>query len=383
MMMSITLSHINERQVEFEGKALLYFGGCDYLRLSRHPEVVACLQASAEKAGHISVGASRSTTGNHAIFESLERELAAYLSCEAAVLTGAGYLANLSLAAYFREHASHLIIDSRAHSSLKDAARLSELPMHFYQHRNVGSAAEICKKLQPPTQCFLLTDGVFGLDGTTAPLSNLHALLPEEIGFVIDDAHGFGVMGMEGKGTGSEIDWGCRPIIRTISLAKTLGCHGGAVAGSQHVIETIHSRSPVWSGHTPFPVSLGEACSVSLSKLAKDRTRHRRLNENLNQMGRLIKKSTAWPSIKLSFPVVSFVCDRMENPNFRAEMERIFIQHGIFPSIIRYPGISERLLIRLAICSEHALEDLKILVAALESLNAAAGLIPFFLSDSH
>ena len=381
--MNATLSHINERQIELKGRALLYFGGCDYLGLSRHPDVIRRLQSSAGQTGHVSVGASRSTTGNHAVFESLESEIAAFVNCESAALTGAGYLANLSLATFFREHASHLIIDSMAHSSLKDAARLSGLPTHFYQHRNVSSASGISKELGTPSKCLLLTDGVFGLDGTMAPLRDLHHSLPEGIGFVIDDAHGFGVAGTLGKGTGTEVNWGNRMIIRTLSLAKALGCHGGAVAGDQDVVNNIKSRSPVWSGHTPFPVSLAEACSVSLSVLIKDRERHRRLNENMKWMKRLFKESDRLPKREVVFPVVSFVCDRMKDSGGQSGIEQVFMQNGIYPSIIRYSGAGDQLLIRLAIGSEHPPEDMEILVSTLETLHESYPLKGFFLSSRH
>ena len=381
--MSPALSHINERLVDFEGKALLYFGGCDYFRLSSHLEVLGRLNSSIHQTGHVSVGASRNTTGNHKVFETLETELATFLDGESAVLTGAGYLANLSLAQFFREHASHLIIDSMAHSSLKDAARLSGIPVHSYQHRNAKAASEICNTLKVPSRCFLLTDGVFGLDGTVAPLSDLHTSLSEKIGFVIDDAHGFGVMGVRGKGTGSEIDWGERNIIRTISLAKALGCHGGAVVGGHRVIEAVKSKSPVWSGHTPFPVGLGEACSAGLKVLIEDQERHQRLKDNLTVMDGLLRQSKELPGAKLSFPVFSFAGDRMKDPDKRAEIEHTFIQHGVYPSIVRYPGISEGFLIRLAISSEHQPEDLNILKMALTEVNEAVGLRSFYLADQH
>jgi 8-amino-7-oxononanoate synthase len=134
---SFNIEQIDDRLVEWRGKALLYFGGCDYLRLSRHPEVLSALQSASQMRGNLSTGASRTTTGNHAVFESLEKQLATFMGTESVALTGAGYLANLTLASYLGKQADHLIIDEAAHSSLRDAAKLSGCQTHFFQHRNL------------------------------------------------------------------------------------------------------------------------------------------------------------------------------------------------------------------------------------------------------
>jgi 7-keto-8-aminopelargonate synthetase-like enzyme len=188
-------------------------------------------------------------------------------------------------------------------------------------------------------------------------------------------------MGEQGKGTGSDIAWANRPIIRTISLAKTLGCHGGAIAGSEKVIHGIKTQSPVWSGHTPFPVSLGEACSTSLSVLSQDTKRRQLLEQNVVFLRNQLEKSTVLPSIDVRFPVLSFLCDHIKSPEQRAQVEAIFVQHGVYPSIIRYAGSNERLLIRLALSSSHPPEDIQILMTVLESVHKAFGIQPFLMSD--
>ena len=376
------IQQIDDRLVEWQGKALFYFGGCDYLRLSRHPKVLSALQSSTQNSGSLSIGASRTTTGNHDVFDSLEKQLSTFLGTESVALTGAGYLANLTLASYLGKHADHLMIDVGAHSSLKDAAKLSGCPTHYFQHRNHQAASELLTSLGSPERCILLTDGVFGLNGTVAPLDAFHSTLPESVVFVIDDAHGFGVMGEQGKGTGSCISWANRRVIRTFSLAKTLGCHGGAVAGSEHVIQEIKTHSPVWSGHTPFPVSLGEACSTSLSILSHDTERRQLLKQNVGFMRSQLEQSAILPSLDCKFPVLSFLCDHAKGPEQRARVEEIFIQHGVYPSIIRYAGSGERLLIRLALSSGHPLEDIQILMTVLESLHQAFGLQIFLMSDT-
>lgn len=378
---NFNIEQIDDRLVEWRGKALLYFGGCDYLRLSRHPEILSALQSASQRRGNLSTGASRTTTGNHDVFESLEKQLATFLGSESVALTGAGYLANLTLASYFGKKANHLIIDAAAHSSLRDAATLSGCQTHYFQHRNHQAASDLLTALGSPERCILLTDGVFGLNGTVAELDKFHSTLPENVAFIIDDAHGFGVMGKKGKGTGSDIPWGKRPIIRTISLAKTLGCHGGAIAGSEQVIHEIKTQSPVWSGHTPFPVSLGEACSTSLSILSQDSRRRQLLEQNVVFLRSQLEKSTVLPSLDVRFPVLSFVCDHMKSPEQRAQVEAIFVQHGVYPSIIRYAGSTERLMLRLALSSGHPPEDIQILMTVLESVHKAFGIQPFLMSD--
>ncbi len=114
------LQQIERTRVFWRGRKLAYFGGCDYFRLSSHPEVVSALKEGVDRFG-LNVAASRFTTGNHELYERFEKELAAFFKVETATLVSNGYAANLALAQALAGDFSHALIDSHAHQSLRDA----------------------------------------------------------------------------------------------------------------------------------------------------------------------------------------------------------------------------------------------------------------------
>ena len=127
MPLSEPLQQIERTFVRHRGRKLIYFGGCDYFRLSSHPEVLQAVRDGARV--WLNVSASRSTTGNHALFGKLEGELAKFFAVERAALVSNGYITNLAFAQTFAEQFTHAFIDDRSHGSLRDAAELLDCPV--------------------------------------------------------------------------------------------------------------------------------------------------------------------------------------------------------------------------------------------------------------
>src|SRR5712664_1592648 len=117
------LQQVERTFVRFRGRKLSYFSGCDYFRLSSHPQVIAALKEGVEKYG-LNVAASRLTTGNHVLYEQLEQRLAGFFGAENALLVSGGYATNLIVAQALAGSFSHAIVDEKAHPSLWDAARV-------------------------------------------------------------------------------------------------------------------------------------------------------------------------------------------------------------------------------------------------------------------
>ena len=213
----------------------------------------------------LSVGASRSTTGEQSIYLELEQSLSDYTLSEAARLTGAGYLASLSLADHLREKASAIFLDQYAHPALQDTARLAQCPIHVYEHRSPTSALELLSRTEGSSNVFLLSDGVFGLDGSIMPVERFHQLLPPEITFLIDDAHGFGCHGPSGRGVSALCPPHQRQILTTASLSKALGCHGGVVLGDEKILDSVSREGSYLAG--PHPITAFH-CLLGLEKSA-------------------------------------------------------------------------------------------------------------------
>src|SRR5258706_8582419 len=127
-------------------RALSYFSGCDYFRLSSHPQVLKALTTGLKQFG-LSVSSSRLTTGNHPVYEQLEKSLARFFGAESATLASNGYAPNLMAAQALAGRFSHALIDERAHGSLADAAQLLDCPVLKFKHRNAEDLARLVHRL--------------------------------------------------------------------------------------------------------------------------------------------------------------------------------------------------------------------------------------------
>jgi 7-keto-8-aminopelargonate synthetase-like enzyme len=162
------LQQVDRTFVRHGGRKLIYFGGCDYFRLSSHPGVLRALQTGLRRFG-LNVAASRSTTGNHTLFGSLENALATFFGQPAAALFSSGYVTNLAFAQTFARHFTHALIDERSHGSLQDAAALLRCQLRAFRHRDVADFKRQLRACGRSARPLVLTDGLFSHDGSTAP----------------------------------------------------------------------------------------------------------------------------------------------------------------------------------------------------------------------
>src|SRR5438477_4962766 len=206
------LQQVDRTHVRYQNRTLSYFGGCDYFRLSSHPAVLAALQAGLKKYG-LTVAASRKTTGNHPLYETLEQRLADFFAVPDAVLLSNGYATNLVVAQTLAGTFSHVFIDERAHASLVDAAAFFDCPVIRFSHRDPESVARVVQRIGLQSRPVLLSDGMFSHDGELAPLGAYLRILPRDAAILLDDAHGTGVLGRTGRGTIEELDVRSKRII--------------------------------------------------------------------------------------------------------------------------------------------------------------------------
>ena len=345
------LQQIDRTWARWRGQILAYFAGCDYFRLASHPQVLAAAREAIGKYG-LNVAASRKTTGNHILYEQLELALADFFQCEAALLTSNGYLTNLAVMQGIAHRFTHIFIDERAHSSLVDAATAAKLPVSKFAHRN---AADLRLQLSAASRPhpLVLTDGMFAHDGSVAPLAEYAAMLPPEGWLLVDDSHGAGVLGANGRGAHEFAGVLRERLIQTITLSKAFGSFGGAILGSREVISEIATRSLAVAGATPFPLPLAAAAIASCALLKNSEPR-----AALRANCALINHST---------PILSVT---PTSPTDQCELERALLAHGIFPSHIRYQNGPAQGFFRFAISSEHSRAQLSALAAALERYHA-------------
>ncbi|MFI6345438.1 8-amino-7-oxononanoate synthase [Streptomyces sp. NPDC050560] len=270
---------------------LLDLAGNDYLGLSRHPEVTA---AAAEAAGSWGAGAtgSRLVTGSTELHGDLERELAAFCGAEAALVFSSGYAANLAAVTALAPHGTLLVSDAANHASLIDGCRLARAAVQVTPHAEPEAVRKALGTHHGPA--LAVTDSVFSVDGDAAPLAALAAVCRQRgAGLLVDDAHGFGVLGEGGRGAVAAAGLaGAADTVTTVTLSKSLGSQGGAVLGPAPVIAHLVNAARTFIFDTGLAPAAAGAALAALRLLRREpgrpalaRAAAARLYEGLTAVG--------------------------------------------------------------------------------------------------
>jgi 7-keto-8-aminopelargonate synthetase-like enzyme len=342
---------------------LSYFAGCDYFRMASHPRVLQALRDGLAKFG-LSVSASRMTTGNHLIYEQLEKRLATFFGAETATLAPNGSAPNAMVAQALAGRFSHVLMDERAHGCLVDAARLMDCPIIKFRHRDAPDLARIVHRLGA-IKALVMTNGMFSHDGSVAPLREYLAVLPRGGRLLVDDAHGAGMLGATGHGTPQLAGVSMARIIQTITLSKAFGVYGGAVLGPRELRAAIIMRSGIFTGSTPLPLPLASAALKSLAILRTGAHLRKRLARNVSRL-RSKLRNAGIPAPETPGPIVAILPRSQPDA---ARLSRGLLAAGIHPPFIHYPGGPETGYFRFAISSEHSTAQLdqlaRVLMASL------------------
>lgn len=334
-------------------RTLLSFGGCNYLGLAHHPSVIRAVQQAAEIYG-LSSSASRETTGNARPHAQLEDELTNFCRHERGLLVPDGYTANLA-ALQGLEHLGirHALIDIRAHASLKDAARLGGLRIHYYDHLDAGHAAHLIGQFD--ASCVVMTDSVFTTDGDLAPAHQLLGTLRKDDWLLLDDCHGFAVLGEQGRGMPDSIGLQSDRLIVTTTLAKGLGCAGGMVMGPKAPVESARSHSIAYRCTTPASPALVAGGLESLRILREDTEIHQQLILNIAQTRETLR-SLGIEAHEHDSAIFAFVLgDLKRMEQIEAELE----QRGVLLPLMNYPNGPAPKYFRLAINASHTSEQIE------------------------
>ena len=354
------LQQFGKTQVIYRGRKLAYFAGCDYFRLARHPAVNQAAAQACRTVG-LSVSASRRTTGNHVLYQALERALAKFFRAPSALLLPTGYMSDLAVGQALAGQFTHALIDARSHGSLASAARFLDCPLIAFPHRNVSALAKVIQGCGLESRILLITDGLFSHDGSVAPLREYLSVLPASGMILVDDAHGAGVLGHQGRGTPDHAGVDRRRIIQTITLSKALGSYGGAVLASRELRERIMATSNSFAGVTPFPLPLAAAALKSLELLAANPGWRAQLFANTAWV-KVILRENGIPLADTPAPILPLP----ECTSAQAKaLHRALLAAEIYPSFIQYPGGPANGYFRFVISSAHTRRQLDALAGVL------------------
>jgi len=355
-----TFQQINRTFVRWKNRTYSYFGGCDYFRLASHRRVTLALRMGVRKHG-LNLAASRLTTGNHVIYEELEAALANFFGTPAAALVPTGYAACAIAAQALQGRFSRVLIDEKAHSSLREASRQFRCPVEPFQHRDAADLARLLARGGAGDKPIVLTDGLFSHSGEAAPLAQYLQRLPARGMILLDDAHGAGILGEKGRGTPEYAGVSRERIVQTISLSKAFGTYGGAILGARALRDKILLTSSMFAGSTPLPPPLACAALQALDMVRNEPRLRQRLERNIQQFKSALREQ-GFPVPVAPSPIIPF---HPSTPAEAGALRERLLARKIYPCFIEYPGGPEGGYFRFALSSEHSEEQLDDLLKAL------------------
>lgn len=368
-----TLRQLRERQgpqatnLRLDGKPLLSFISNDYLGLANHPAVKQAFAAEAARTA--GSGAAHLLSGHSRLHQQCQERLADFLGVPRVLLFSTGYMANLGVIDALVGRGDVVIEDKLNHASLLDGARLSDARLMRYNHNDMDSLHRRLHTAARFRRRLIAVDGVFSMDGDLAPLAEIMALARQHrAGVLVDDAHGFGVLGRQGRGALAhwQLDSAQAPVYMG-TLGKALGTAGAFVAADDTVIDTLIQSARSYVYTTAQPDAIAAATLAALDCLQRDNWRHdqlqtliQRFRQGAEQLGLQLM-----PSATPIQPVV--IGDSAKAVRVGEQLE----QQGILAGVIRPPTVprnSARL--RITLSAAHTEQDIDRLLSALEQSDA-------------
>ncbi|EGO63697.1 8-amino-7-oxononanoate synthase [Acetonema longum] len=348
---------------EQAGKKYLMLASNSYLGLTHHPAVRQAAIEAVQAYGAGSGGA-RLTTGTHPLYPALEKDLAAFKQREAALVFNTGYMTNVGVISGLARAGDVIFSDAWNHASIIDGCRLARSETVVYQH---GDVEDLRQKLQQ-TPCsgkrFIITDGVFSMDGDIAPLDRIVPLAEEyDACVIVDDAHATGVIGPGGRGTAAYFGLKGRVQVEIGTLSKALAAEGGFAAGDESLIEILANRARSFIFSTALAPATVAAAHAALRQLIAEPEMVDRLRENAIYL-RSKLAAAGFTALPGDTPIIPVILGREETA---LDMARALQERGVIVAAIRPPTVppgSSRL--RLTITAEHRQQDLDKAVVAMQ-----------------
>ncbi len=349
-------------KVAVEGRVLLNFCSNDYLGLSQHLDVVTAFQAASAYHG-VGSGSSALVCGHGVEHSALEREAADWMGYPRALLLGSGYLANLAVMQSLLGPGDVCVQDKLNHACLLDGARLSLCELKRYPHRDSEAAMRQLMS-ERKGAAMLATDGVFSMDGDLAPLRDLAMLSrSQDALFYVDDAHGVGVIGPDGRGSVAVANLGPAEVpLLLVPLGKAFGGQGALLFGSEALIGHVAETARPYLYSTAPPPAMAAAMRASLRLIRAEPWRRAKLASLVMRFRRTALRAGV-PLLESYTPIQPV----MLGDNARAVAVSTHLQQrGFLVGAIRPPTVPQgEARLRVTLSALHSEQDVDSLVAAL------------------
>jgi len=359
-----------------DGRRVLNFCSNNYLGLANHPRLLQAAKDAIDQYG-IGPAAVRTIAGTMSLHVELERRLAEFKGVEDAIFLQSGFNANLAAIPALVGRGDVIFSDELNHASIIDGCRLSRAEIVRYAHCDAtdlrARVAERGRPGQDYRRGLVVTDGVFSMDGDVAPLPEL-VPVAEEFGlmFMVDDAHGEGVLGRGGRGIVDHFGMHGRVDIEVGTLSKAIGVVGGVVAGRKMIVDYLRQRGRPFLFSSAVTVPDTAACLAALELLEESEELVQRLWQNAAYLRQGLER-LGFDTGASETPIVPVMLG--EAPLAKQFSARLF-DEGVFAMAIGYPTVPRgKARIRVMNTASHSREDLDFGLAAFEKVGRELGVV--------
>ncbi len=356
----------NARHVFVDGKEALLLCSNDYLGLSTHPAMKKAAIIAAQEYG-TGAGASRLVSGTMAPHAELEDAIKSFMRVDSAIIFNSGWHANTGIIPALAARATEIFTDKLDHASIIDGCLISRAKIIRYPHANTEKLKELLKKSKANSK-FIITDGLFSMDGDLAPIKELAELSARyRARLIIDDAHGIGTLGAEGRGSIEELGLNIAELTNAGTIVigtfgKAFGSYGAFALSDKKTIKLITNKARSFIYSTALPPAVCMASIKALELVKAEPERIVRLRENSAYMRDLLKcyclniVDNDPDDHKAASMIIPIVIGTAREATKAAEK---LLNNGIFIQAIRPPTVAEGTArLRITVSSEHTKDEL-------------------------
>ncbi|MGD2176276.1 MAG: aminotransferase class I/II-fold pyridoxal phosphate-dependent enzyme [Anaerolineae bacterium] len=360
-----------------EGREVVVMCSNNYLNLSTHPNVVEAMVEATKKYG-AGAGSDRSIAGDTTLHRELDERLAAFKGAPASLTFQTGYMTNQGVLAQLGGAGALYVSDALNHGSIIDGIRLTKADRAIYQHKDVDDLKRIMEEAETHRPAYehiwIVTDGVFSMDGDLAPLPQIAEIAAEHgAGVYVDDAHGEGVLGEGGRGIVNHFGLTRDQVQAEMgTFSKAFGIVGGHISGSEALIKFALNKSRTWLLSGALPPGVAAATIAAIDVMEKNPERVERVWENreyfLDRM-----KALGFDTGHSETPIVPIMCGDSKTAK---ELADFVWQEGVYVLPIVYPMVArDKARIRVQLCTEHTQGQLDTAIEAFKKGGQKLGLI--------
>lgn len=341
-----------------DSKEYLLFSSSNYLSLGENKEILERVKDKIESMG-LGSGGSRLTTGSHKVHKDLERSLAEFIGYENSLVYSSGFMANLGFLTAVCDDETIVFSDEKNHASIIDGIRLSKSKVEVYKHLDFNDLEDRLRKYHDKNKV-LVSDGVFSMDGDILPLDDFCRLGKKYQALTyVDDAHGFGVLGENGKGI-TEI-YKTYPDVMLVTFSKALGASGAALLTSNLMRKYLYNTSREFIFSTSISPIDTLIILESLNYIQSNKKNINKLKDNVLYLKKKLKENNF--EIGGNSHIIPI---KVGNEKRAQEIFKKLMDSGIFLSIIRFPAVPKnQAILRVTPMADHTKEDLDFLVKKL------------------